>query len=85
MMSCRKSFILFASPVLAVVKRSKTLFPAIFFCDVTTILLASDVYLIYLTWYVWRDIDVSIDKIKKEKEILFWSLIFPSCRKINWH
>ena len=43
------------------------------------ILFASNVYPIYLTWHVWRDIDVSTDK--DEKEILFWSLIFRLAKK----
>lgn len=58
-------------------KLSTTLVSAILFCAVTTILFASNV--IYLTWHVWRDIDVSTDK--DEKEILFWSLIFRLAKK----
>lgn len=62
---------------MAIMKLSTTLVSAILFCAVTTILFASNV--IYLTWHVWRDIDVSTDK--DEKEILFWSLIFRLAKK----
>lgn len=64
---------------MAIMKLSTTLVSAILFCAVTTILFASNVYPIYLTWHVWRDIDVSTDK--DEKEILFWSLIFRLAKK----
>ena len=62
---------------MVIMKLSTTLVSAILFCAVTTILFASNV--IYLTWHVWRDIDVSTDK--DEKEILFWSLIFRLAKK----
>ena len=49
MMICKKWLLLFPSPALAIMKLSKTLVSAIFFCAVTTILFASNVYPIYLT------------------------------------
>ena len=64
---------------MVIMKLSTTLVSAILFCAVTTILFASNVYPIYLTWHVWRDIDVSTDK--DEKEILFWSLIIRLAKK----